>query len=366
MFLGPILVNRYPCGSMDDEPLPVLRHSAGRRSILRASWIRAGIIILILLTGLGPVLGAGPPVPALPALRFPELEHDFGRVRGGDRVRHSFAVTNAGPGLLEISGVHASCSCVELGAWPSRLRPGEAGEIPFVFHTVNYSGPVTETLTVSGNDPPVILRLKADIWRPIDIRPAAAVFEYYPDDPEASVMAVRIVSHVDELLQLSLPKSSHPRLTAEWVPIVPGREFDLIVRALPPAKPANLVGTITLETSTAQMPLLEVPVHALVPPAIKVVPRTLRLPAGPRSGPMSGSVEIRNHRPDPLLLESPVINVKGASVTLTETVPGRRFTLVLTLPDASAVPTDGKAEITLKSNQPQFPVVRIPVVFPDP
>ncbi|MEN9676885.1 MAG: hypothetical protein RIS76_2781 [Verrucomicrobiota bacterium] len=332
------------------------------------AWSRlwAGLfpLSLCLLIGAEPASLSVPPAPL--ALQFPQLEHDFGRVRGGELVRHSFPFTNVGAGVVDIAEVHPSCSCVVLGASPSRIPPGESGGIPFEFHTGNYSGPVTETITIRfpGGDlapPPVILKVKADIWRPIDLRPAAAVFEYFPDDPGASVFTVRIVNQTAEPLELFPPTSSHPALTAALSPVVPGREFDLTVQVTPPLKPANVVGTITMKTSLASMPRLEVPVHALVPASVSLSPRTLRLPAGPIASAESRTVEIRNHGPNPLVLETPTGNLKGASVTLRETVPGRRFTLVVDLAAGFAFSADGKEEITVKSNHPQYPVIRIPV-----
>ena len=308
------------------------------------------------------------PVQSTPlTLQFPQLEHDFGRVRGGELVRHSFPFTNAGSGAVDISEVHPSCSCVVLGTAPSRIPPGESGGIPFEFHTGNYSGPVTETITIRfpGGDlapQPVILKVKADIWRPIELRPAAAVFEYFPDDPGVSVFTVRIVNQSGEPLELFPPTSSHPALTVTLSPVVPGREFDLTVQVTPPAKPANVVGTITMKTSFPSMPQLEVPVHALVPAPVSLSPRTLRLPTGSIPIAESRTLEIRNHGTSPLILEPPSGNLKGASVALRETVPGRRFTLVVDLAEGFALPEDGKGEIRVKSNHPQYPMIRIPVL----
>lgn len=334
------------------------------RSALSRRWIVLLLLSARLMFGAEPAALSVPPAPL--ALQFPQREHDFGRVRGGELVRYSFPFTNAGTGVVDIAEVHPSCSCVVLGASPSRISPGESGGIPFEFHTGNYSGPVTETITIRfpGGDlapPPVILKVKADIWRPIDLRPAAAVFEYFPDDPGASVFTVRIVNQTAEPLELFPPTSSHPALTAALSPVVPGREFDLTVQVTPPAKPANVVGTITMRTSLASMPRLEVPVHALAPAPVSLSPRSLRLPAGPIASAESRTVEIRNHGSTPLVLEKPIGNLKGASVTLRETVPGRRFTLVVDMAAGFTFTADGTEEITVKSNHPQYPLIRIPV-----
>lgn len=357
---GEFAANRLRAAEQVGQVAPGIRAFAG-------SWIGS----FLLATGV--LLGDTPSTPTLKStpldLRFSETEHDFGRVRGGELLPNAFTFTNTGPGAIEIDLVQTSCSCVELGRWPTRIGPGEVGAIPFQFHTVSYSGQVTETITVTGKGPEpvsVVLRLKADVWRPIEVRPAAAVFEYYPDDAARSALTVRIVSQIDEPLELAAPTSSHPALTAEVVPVVPGREFDLTVHVIPPPKLANIVGKLTMKTSSDAMPLLEVPVHVLAPAPVSLSPRTLRVPAGPLSASASQSVEIRGYAPDSLLLEAPVVNLTGASATLSEIKPGRHFILTVTLAPGFVFPAEGKAEVTLKSNHPQYPLVRIPLMVMPP
>lgn len=312
-------------------------------------------------------LAQGDPLPAPKVLTasFPETTHDFGRVFGGEVVRHTFAITNAGPDSIEITQVKASCGCVALGTWTPRIPPGELGSIPFEFHTENYSGPVTETITVTfatSTQPVTTLRIQADVWRPIEVRPASAVFEFFPDEPATAMGTVRILNRLQEPLELSSLESNHSGLTGELSVVVPGREFDLTVRLIPPLKLANLFGKMTLRTSAGSMPILEVPVRALAPAPVSITPRTLQLPSGGINTATTRSVVIRHYGAGTLKLEAPVLDWREATVTLKESDPGKRFILTLNVPAGSVLSDSPRMEVSLKSDHPGYPVLRIPVV----
>lgn len=309
--------------------------------------------------------GEAPGLPSATAwtLAFPKREHDFGRIPAGDRVRHVFPITNAGPEPLAIAAIQASCSCVELGDWTAQLAPGATGAIPVLFHTANYSGPVMETLTVVGADPsahPVTLSLRADAWRPIEVQPASATFEWYPNDPEASVGTVRLINRGEIPLELSTPVSRHPGLSGELIPVIPGHEFELRVRRVPPLQKGHLYGSLTLRTSLDSMPLLEVPVHSLAPAAVSTTPRSLVFPAG-LAADASRAVVVRFNGEGTLRLRQPVPPLPGARVVLKEIVPGKKFLVTVDLPAGLAGAVPQGTTLILEPDPPQPPKLQIPL-----
>lgn len=294
---------------------------------------------------------------------FTKREHDFGRVHAGDRVRHAFPLTNSGPHPLAIASVRASCSCVELGDWPERLAPGESGSIPVLLHTANYFGPVQETLTVTGTDPahpPVTLRLRADAWRPIEVQPASVVFEWFPQDPGDSLGTVRILNRGEAPLELSPPTSRQPGLAADLIPVVPGREFELRVRRVPPFQRGNLYGSLTLQTSLDSMPVLEVPVHSLVAAAVSVTPRSLVFPADLHAG-ASRSLVVRHNGDGLLRLKTPPPPVPGSRVMIDEFIPGKKFRVTVEIPPGTAGSIPGGSVLMLETDHPTLPKLQVPI-----
>mgnify|MGYP002401451653 CR=1 FL=1 len=87
-----------------------------------------------------------------PILECDEPVHDFGRVRGGEDIRHSFRVRNVSDEVVWIR-IAESIS----GTRPRderRLEPGQATDITVTMITRNFHGPFTKTTTVRVVPPP--------------------------------------------------------------------------------------------------------------------------------------------------------------------------------------------------------------------
>lgn len=79
--------------------------------------------------------GAAPKAKA-PALAFERLEHDFGRVREGERVAARFAFSN--PSKTEsvaVKGVKVGCGCLDARLAKTVFAPGEGDEISVTYDT---------------------------------------------------------------------------------------------------------------------------------------------------------------------------------------------------------------------------------------
>ena len=87
-----------------------------------------------------------------PKIVFQQSEYDFGAVAQGEKVKHSFVVTNAGYDLLIIKNVHASCGCTAALPDKTELAPGESTNIKVEFNTTGRTGKQVKHITVRSND----------------------------------------------------------------------------------------------------------------------------------------------------------------------------------------------------------------------
>lgn len=87
-----------------------------------------------------------------PKIIFQEKEHDFGTVIQGEKVKHSFLVTNTGDDTLIISNVHASCGCTAALPDKTELKPGESTNIKVEFNSTGRTGSQVKYITVKSND----------------------------------------------------------------------------------------------------------------------------------------------------------------------------------------------------------------------
>jgi hypothetical protein len=347
---------------LSKEPRPLTAH----RKHVRAEGTL--LIVLLLLTATGV---AQPLIPAAPGVTGPRIQfatpvHDFGRMKNGETHKYSYVFTNIGDRLLEISNVQASCGCTTSGAYSRQVEPGKTGSIPIQFSSGNFQGDVTKMITVMCNDttqPIVSLQLKAHVWKPIETIPQLATLQVTAESP-SSTTTVRIVNHEETPLVLSEPQSSNPAFAAELRTRQPGKEFELVVRTVPPLAIGMVQGQISLKTSSTNLPVVHIAAWANVQPAVTVMPAQIILPVNPLAAPRPYTISIRNNTTNALVLTDPAVNAGNVNVQLKEFQPGRYFSLTVTFPAGFEIAPGDAVELSLKSNHPQFPVIKVPVQHP--
>lgn len=89
--------------------------------------------------------------------------HDFGTIKDGDKVKHTFVFTNTGSDPLILSNARGSCGCT-VPEWPrDPIPPGETGKLTVEYDSRNkgsVDGKVdTKFVTVTANTEPRTHRL---------------------------------------------------------------------------------------------------------------------------------------------------------------------------------------------------------------
>src|SRR5437667_6347613 len=185
-----------------------------------------------------------------PKIQFAELVYDFGKVNSAVVVKHTFVFTNIGTATLQILDVHPGCGCTTAGTWDKQVEPGKTGSIPLEFNSANYGGTVLKSATVTCNDPAqsnIVLQIKGTVWKPIEIAPTMAVFNVSSEDQTNETKIVRIVSNLDEPLTLSDLQCTNHSFKAELKTTRPGKEFELLITALPPFKSPSMIAPVTMK-----------------------------------------------------------------------------------------------------------------------
>jgi hypothetical protein len=117
-----------------------------------------------------------------------------------------------------------------------------------------------------------------------------------------------------------------------------------------------------LRTSWTNPAVISVPVAANVQPAVMVIPSYITLAPGPLANAVTNSVSIRNNSTNDLKLSDPVVNVAGVEAEIKEMQPGKSFTALLAFPQGFQIPPGQQVELSVKSSNPKFPVVKVLVV----
>jgi hypothetical protein len=104
-----------------------------------------------------------------PDIQFRETSHDFGEVKQGEEVTHTFKVNNTGKSNLVLRKVRTSCGCTASKPDKEVIKPGESANIPVSFNTRGRNGRQNQSITVYSNDPKkstMLLRITASVVAP--------------------------------------------------------------------------------------------------------------------------------------------------------------------------------------------------------
>ncbi len=88
---------------------------------------------------------------AMPKFEFATMQHDFGNMKEGDVVKHTFKFKNVGDAPLIISNVQPQCGCTTTNFTKTPVPPNGEGEIELQFDSANKAGPQHKTATVMAN-----------------------------------------------------------------------------------------------------------------------------------------------------------------------------------------------------------------------
>ena len=102
----------------------------------------------------------------LPKIYFPETQYDFGIVKEGAVVTHTFKFVNKGKATLDISDIKTSCGCTVASVSSKQIAPGKNGTMKIDLDTKNRQGKMSRTITITSNDPEEptkIITISADV-----------------------------------------------------------------------------------------------------------------------------------------------------------------------------------------------------------
>jgi hypothetical protein len=92
-------------------------------------------------------------------MAFEHDSYDFGKIKQGDVVKHSFKFTNTGKNPLVLENVKPSCGCTAID-WPKgAIAPGQSSKIDAQFNSAGKSGAQLKYITVVFNGDPKITRI---------------------------------------------------------------------------------------------------------------------------------------------------------------------------------------------------------------
>ena len=101
-----------------------------------------------------------------PVVNFSEMTFDFGEIKQGDKVEHTFNMKNTGKRDLFIRNVKTTCGCTAVTPEKKIIAPNESVPLKVVFNSKGKRGRQNKAITVITNDPKnstTILRVSTNV-----------------------------------------------------------------------------------------------------------------------------------------------------------------------------------------------------------
>jgi len=101
-----------------------------------------------------------------PKIIFNNTNFDFGTVKSGEKVEHSFVFKNEGKSNLIIRKLSPSCGCTVASLKSNTIIPGDSTSVDIVFNSTGRNGLQKKQVSVISNDPgnpEVTLRINGSI-----------------------------------------------------------------------------------------------------------------------------------------------------------------------------------------------------------
>jgi hypothetical protein len=168
---------------------------------------------------------------------------------------------------------------------------------------------------------------------------------------------------LDEPLYLSDPQVSDVPVSAQLQTNQPGKEYQLVVSSPRPMPAGSQQGLITLKSSYTNKPLVQVRTYVNVLPVLMAIPMQIKLPPLPLTNPYTNKFWVRNNGTNELVLSDPQVNADGVQVEIKpDPSSSTPLSVISVFPAGFDVPAGRDLELRLKSNDPLFPSLTVPIL----
>ena len=98
---------------------------------------------------------------------FAEKAFDFGDVKEGAMVSHTFTYKNTGNDTLRIDNIVSSCGCTVVNSYQKTVAPGKSSSITIDFNSAGKMGVINKTVTILSNakseEPAEFLKIRVNV-----------------------------------------------------------------------------------------------------------------------------------------------------------------------------------------------------------
>jgi hypothetical protein len=307
-----------------------------------------------------------------PALVVPEKIKDMGKVAQGEVVEVDFALVNEGDETLEIRAVRPTCGCT-VADFDREIAPGATGYVKAKLETRDFSGPISKSILIMTNDPrepTVTVVIKTDVHPFVEVLPRALVrFNAVQHEPMAQKITV-VPGDAMADFKVTGVTSSVPFLKTEVRALpkaellagkpAPQYEVALSLKDDAPVGPVN--AELQVATNHPKAASVPVKVFGVVRALLGVTPSQIQFGSVTAKSQPGRNLILVNNRSGGAKVEvsGAAVNDAAFNAEVVTIESGRRYQVTVTI-KADATPGPREATLTLKTSDPEYPELTVPV-----
>lgn len=322
--------------------------------------------ILLSFLPLVAVLAAGSPKAVLP-----EAHHDFGVVKRGEKVVHRFHIRNEGSAPLNLERAELNAPGMSV-RYRKVIPPAEEGIVTVEWNTERVKGKQEAEILVHCDDPSqpeLRMLLKGTVQPPIEFQPYAAVFLSLFQD-ESGERSVRIFNHQDRPLHIAKVHPSAAYVTPVLRTLREGQDYELAVKVGPSAPVGRHQEAVSLQTDDPASPQLRVIVNVLVKTEVYANPELIdfgaisleQLRVNPSLADLLSMTFLVKKRTGTFAIRSVTSDLPALTIRREPEGPSEVFRVDVKLAPAMLRPGELKGAVRVKTSDPRYPELLLPVV----
>jgi hypothetical protein len=307
-----------------------------------------------------------------PKLVVPERVLDFGTVAQGEEIGANFTLTNEGDGPLQVKTVRPTCGCTVVD-YPKSIEPGKNGIIKAKVDTTEFAGPISKSMLLMTDDPEspsMSLVIKAVVKPFVEVLPRPLVRINAIQGERSSQKVVLVADpSVGEDLEIVRIESNVPQLLTSYRKLekkehVDSRsphqfEVELSLSEDVPVGPLNAQVAVITNHPKAKKVIIKV--FGVVRALLHVAPNAIQFGSVEAAMKPGRNVIVVNNRPDAkVAITDAEIDDPAFSAEVITIEEGKRYQVTVTI-DPAAKPGNRDAIMTLKTDDDQFPELKVSV-----
>jgi hypothetical protein len=285
--------------------------------------------------------------------------HHFGETLQGNLVEHEFILENDSDQPVRISGVELTPP-LSLARTPARIPPRSKAKLPVKLDTKNLHGEYRGQILVKLDAGDVrAYALDGKVVPPIEVVPMPAFF-IATSKGVAKSASLEIVNREQAPLTLQVPPG------APYAPVLetldPGKRYRLTVTVPADAPPGRKAQRLELRTSSERRPTLFVGLNSVVRERVYTFPDSVDLGLvhrDRRGGGNSQTLMVYQSAGERFRVDAST-DVPGLAIDADPGPKGDRVQVTVSV-TPGAQPGPVKGTLLLRTNDPEFPELRVPV-----